>query len=331
MFFQLLNLDEIMIAICCKFLFRNFFNAHVAWFLVFIFLGVYQNANATEVPIAETDNQMIFHEYFVDLFKQEALPTEYTAYQLLKLSPLKIAVNYLVVPWSVLINSNQLHIVPRIKLSGGFTICQHIKFEQIIPLLKEIGIDTLFTPHAVKGKVYEGIVVVPFPHLPVNAPEAAETKDIWYSFIGFNTDWTRSQIFKMPHIAKVIIKERKKWHFWASPEQREVEANEYKNVLARSRFSLCPRGTGPSTPRFWESLKAGSIPVLIADDMALPNWIDWKSCIIRIPEKQVERIPYFLENISIQQEYEMRRSCKQCFEQFSGTNFVSVIREYYKN
>lgn len=269
-----------------------------------------------------------FHE---DLFATDAVTTEYTTAEILTANPLEQDVNYLAVPWAPLINKNKLQEFEayieknNFKLEGGFTVCQHIRYEKIIPILKKIGITVLFTPHV--NKEYEGITVLPYPHLAIHGVDPAPVKDIFYSFIGLDTHYTRRIIFGLPQYENVIIKERKKWYFWGgSPIEEKYE---YQDVLARSRFSLCPRGTGASTLRFWESLQAGAIPVLIADDMRLPAGFDWANTIIIIPEKNTADVHVILSKISSAREAELRQNSIAVYQQFSEKNLVSAIRRYY--
>jgi len=276
-----------------------------------------------------SDNTMETYSYFSNLFTQDSVTTEKYAHELLKQNPLPCTCNYLAVPWAVLINSNKLDQMPSVEIQGGFTVCQHICFEKIIPILKKIGIDILFTPHVCKEKKYDGITVLPFPHYAVNGIEPAPIKDIWYSFIGANTHFTRSQIFKIPSTQNIIIKERTSWHFSGNKNKQIAEEKEYKDILSRSRFSLCPRGTGPSTIRFWESLQAGAIPVLISDSMTLPEGIDWQECIIQIQECNVAKIEEYLSSISIERENILRENCLNAYKAFSGLNFISPIVRIY--
>lgn len=274
-------------------------------------------------------NSMKLHEYAIDLFDKEQVKTEYTAYRLLKSNPIAKEVNYLVIPWSVLINEKKLHLVPNIKLNGGFTICQHVHYEKIIPILKKMGINVLFTPHV--NKVHKEMTVLSFPHLAVNSKAQSLPKDIYYSFIGFNTHPTRVKIFKMKHPKNSLIIQRKQWHFnEVNANIKLHEKNEYEDVLLRTRFSLCPRGVGASTLRFWESLKAGSIPVLIADDMSLPAGFDWNRCVVRILEKDILKFGTVLANISKQKEEQMRKDCLLAYSLFADNNFVKVVRDFYK-
>ncbi|MDR3647101.1 MAG: exostosin family protein [Candidatus Babeliales bacterium] len=286
--------------------------------------------------VSNTINSLIFHEYYLDLFKEEPVPTEYLAYKLLKKNPIKKNINYLAVPWTQLIHKNQLDKAPNIKLNGGFTICQHIDYEKIMPILEKIGINVLFAPHV--NKQYKNITVLPFAHVAVNGISPRLNKDIFYSFIGLErTHWTRKEIFNMKHSKNTVIIERKDWHFWINKQnskelelRQNKEKKEYQDVLARSIFSLCPRGTGASTIRFWESLKSGSVPVLIADDMMLPAGFDWNSCIIKLEEKNVKNIPTILSNISAEKYTQMSINCIKAYSLFSGKNFVRTIRDYFK-
>ena len=67
----------------------------------------------------------------------------------------------------------------------AFTVCQHIYFHKIIPILKKMGIKYLFTPHAKKNQqIIDGIQIKGFPLYPVHAITTVsdQQKKIWYSF-----------------------------------------------------------------------------------------------------------------------------------------------------
>lgn len=272
--------------------------------------------------------KMKLYSGIVKAFECDPVITEYTAFKLLSENPLEADVNYLALPWAVMINYGQLSKAPDIKLNGGFTVCQHIYYEKIIPILKRIGIDTLFTPHVPNQKTYDGITVLPFPHYPVNGAHPAIEKDILYSFVGCTaTHNVRKRIMNLPKHDDVVLKGRGSWHF--ARRSKEEEKEEYKDVLARSRFALCPRGTGASTIRFWEAMQAGAIPVLLADAMSLPPEVDWSTCIIKIPQDQVDRIDEIIRSIPVELEDEMRANCLAVFDLFYGDNFVRTIRCHY--
>lgn len=271
------------------------------------------------------------YTFKTELFDLDAVSTEKISYQLIANNEISNHINYVAYPWAVLINKNLLHTIPDIKIENGYTVCQHIRYEKIIPILKKMGIKVLFTPHV--DKDYDGITVLPYPHLAVNGISPVNVvKNIWASFVGAQyTHYTRAQIFNLfatdPRF--VLINRGNTWHFYLKEETLAQFTKEYQDILVRSRFALCPRGTGASTIRFWESLQAGAIPVLIADAMRLPSNFDWNSCIIKIPEINISSIPSALDSIDLDQEEKMRKACLKAYYNFSGNNFISPIIDYY--
>ncbi len=267
-----------------------------------------------------------------ELFNLDAVSTEQVSYQLIANHEIKNQINYVAYPWAVLINKNLLHTIPNVKIENGYTVCQHIRYEKIIPILKKMGVKVLFTPHV--DKDYEDITVLPYPHLAINGISPVNiVKNIWASFVGAQyTHYTRAQIFNLfAHDPRfTLINRGNTWHFYLKEDKLAQFTQEYQDILVRSRFALCPRGTGASTIRFWESLQAGAIPVLIADAMRLPSNFDWSSCIVKIPENQVNLIPTILESISLDQEAIMYQACLEAYTNFSGDNLISPIINYYK-
>lgn len=280
---------------------------------------------------------MQIHEYNLDLWSEDKIPLEKIAYNLLKNNPINKKMNYLVMPWSALIDRNLLHLVPDIKLNGGFTIVRSASFEKVLPILKNIGINVVFTPHC-QGKVYDDIRVIPMPHMILNGADPALYKDIFYSFVGYNDSPIRSRIFKSRHPKDAVIIQRESLHFAIyhvekTPENKKRELKEkmeYIDILSRSRFSLCPRGVGPGTLRFWESLQAQAIPVIVTDKIVLPRGFDWKSCVVQIMEKDVNRIPDILRAIGLKKEEAMKKNCLKAYKLFCGENLIKVIKDFYE-
>lgn len=278
----------------------------------------------------------LFDEYF----SGDLVTTEFFAFKTLQARPLISDTTYLAVPWAYLINQNKLNLINEVKkVSNGFTICQHVNYRIILPLIKRIGINALFTPHA---NCWDWKVKIrPFPHFAVNGIKPSKSKDILYSFVGLNStkhlkNDVRRNIFSLNHPSNAFVIERKEWH-WArengwgdlSEISQANQKKEYQRILSKSRFSLCPRGYGVSTIRFWESLQAGAIPILISDKMQLPPEIDWSNSIIRIKENNIQNILKVINGISPKKEREMREECLKIYKNFSGQNFVNTIRNYY--
>jgi hypothetical protein len=220
--------------------------------------------------------------------------------------------------------------------------------------MKKIGINVCFSSHATNEDIEYfrsfGIRLYPFPLFPVNVPEPAARKDLIYSLIGMEgrsdqLSDVRDRIFRMKHPPDAYIKKRTGWHFdnrvykeqvrdtSMSVEENKAEhdnTREFTEILARSRYSLCPSGTGPNNIRFWESLGAGSIPVLLSDHMLLPEYA-WENCILRVLEKDLELLPDILNGITRERELEMRENCLRAFKEFSGDNIASPIRKCLYN
>ena len=74
----------------------------------------------------------------------------------------------------------------------------------------------------------------------------------------------------------------------------KLDYNSFIDVVSRSQYTLCPRGLGLSSYRFFECMFLSSVPVLIADKVSLPykNIIDYDEITIRIPESKVNDYEY---------------------------------------
>ncbi|XP_004345782.1 hypothetical protein CAOG_06192 [Capsaspora owczarzaki ATCC 30864] len=68
-----------------------------------------------------------------------------------------------------------------------------------------------------------------------------------------------------------------------------IRSSGYEKALRSSTFCLCPEGWHAWTPRVFEAILSGCIPVLISDDLALPfeSLIDYDAFIVRIPPARV--------------------------------------------
>lgn len=256
--------------------------------------------------------------------------------------------------------------IEELRLSNAFTVCQHDRFHLIIPTLKKVGVNVLFASHMVsqsghttkdfflKTKGYphkfEGIKIDTIFLAPVFVGKPNKEKDILYSFVGSygnkHLSDIRDKIFKDKGHRNAIIIERVGWQFDLDVYQDQVlnnpissvqqyinneKAKFYEDALTRSRFSLCPSGTGPTSIRFLESLGSGAIPVILADTMMFPaiKEINWDDCTVKIPEKNYNNLRDTLSKITPKQENRMRRKGLKAYELCTGKNFIRNIREYH--
>lgn len=73
----------------------------------------------------------------------------------------------------------------------------------------------------------------------------------------------------------------------------EVARREYIENMRDNLFMLSPRGDGNFSFRFFETLSAGRIPILIDTDNALPleNVIPYDDFIVRVPWQHLDEVP----------------------------------------
>jgi len=266
---------------------------------------------------------------------------------------------------------NVLKKISSLNASGGFSVCQHDKFHLIIPTLKKCGIKTLFAPHMASPEGYttkdfyfkpskndpkdglyiEGIRIEPAFLWPVFVGENIRNKDIWYSYIGSygskHISDIRQKIMDDTHPEDCISISRSGWQFDADVYEEQLlqesksSLQEYLNrkkseyyieVLSRSRFALCPSGTGPAIIRFLEALGSGAIPIVLSDSMMFPNikGINWDECCLKIKEKDYHSLRDILSKVTKKQESYMRKKGIEYYKMSSGENYAKNIEEYYE-
>lgn len=84
-------------------------------------------------------------------------------------------------------------------------------------------------------------------------------RDIFASFVGADTHPIRKKLIKQ---------------FTGKPDchvtLKKLPLKEYCNLMARSKFALCPRGYGKSSFRIMEAIHFGAIPVYVSDEFVQP-------------------------------------------------------------
>ena len=250
-------------------------------------------------------------------------------------------------------------IKPYVKTKDNFTCCQHISFRLMIGLFKALGITTVYSPHKIVGEdEINGIKIIACPLYAVNIEDKTRNdlfkkmskedyinkdRPYLYSFQGaYNPRWyltdIRKLIFEMNHPGNTYINDIGGWHFdnvvYNAKQNNKGELNitkthqiqkeEYNQLLLKSRFCLCPSGSGPNSIRFWESLAIGSIPIILADTLDLPKHELWKDAILRVKESELETIPNILKNINRSEEKVMREKCISIYNHFKN-NYRNII------
>jgi len=192
---------------------------------------------------------------------------------------------------------------------NGVAIVSHDKFERALPLFRKLGINRIFTPSAKRGVRCAGIEVIPILFNPLVKTSPARHKDILYSFVGSPAYPIRKAVFGLSRRDDVVLINRENRFFRLSSQARTSLTAEFADILSRSRFALCPAGATPLTFRISESLWAGAIPVIIADNLELPCGVDWEDLVVCTKEKDVKSLDRIIRNISPEREKKMRDAC----------------------
>ncbi|APZ55186.1 exostosin domain-containing protein [Salipiger abyssi] len=240
------------------------------------------------------------------------------------------------------------------------TTCQHIHMLRFQSLFDEMGITDIFWSHAVKTQPalpeHKGIALHPFPLYPVQA------KDIWnepplrkkhlYSFVGAKANQyylTQSRNIIIDELTKTntgLIVGNDTWHYNKVVYDYQVRgladkpdalvdnkaSDNFKQILRESVFSLCPSGTGPNSIRLWESIGLGSIPVILADNLALPgNPALWEQAAVFCKEDKASilKLPGVLKKIHAdpQMLQRKRHAMAQIWKLYGIENFVHDIQK----
>jgi len=116
-----------------------------------------------------------------------------------------------------------------------------------------------------------------------------------YSFMGAATHDARRRILKL-HDERAALEDTSSFNIWHGPlpAEKEERQRHYADVMAASLFVLCPRGTGTSSYRLFETMKMGIAPVLISDEWVAPEGPEWDSFMLRVPEEAVAELPRIL-------------------------------------
>ena len=221
--------------------------------------------------------------------------------------------NVLICPWHTLYIRNLLDTIPNI--AYDYTICKfHLVGTPIQTKIEQMGITKVLTPHA---SIHDNCQFQTIPYFHYVGEAVELKKDVHYSFMGWsNVNMLREKMMELLSGNTNIIGNA--YGFWSKGNNTDPNLeSRYNTLLGRSRFSLCPKGAGPATMRFWESLKCGSIPILMSDSVILPLDWDWSSTIIRLPEKSLYAEKNAMEravfSVKPSDEVKMKANCKAAY------------------
>jgi hypothetical protein len=153
------------------------------------------------------------------------------------------------------------------------------------------------------------------------------SKKYLFSFIGRNCHRVRNQILNLDFSRQDILIEDSSGVFdrWKSNNDEEKKQQHFFEVLAKSKFSLCPRGAISNSIRLFESLQMGVAPIIIADAFLFPKGPDWEKFSIIIKEKDINQLESIVS--SYEANYvEMGALARQCYHNyFSEESYFNYI------
>lgn len=242
------------------------------------------------------------------------------------------------------------------------TVCQHILMLNYQNIFAELGVTDIFWTHAVNGQTffpkYPDVKIHPFPLYPVQAVELAEydnnQRSCLFSFVGAKANkWylTQSRTMIVDSLSddpRGVVIAREQWHYnkivynhqiygTADPKSELVDNNaaqEFKKILLKSVFSLCPSGSGPNSIRLWESIGYGAIPVILADTYLPPGNLElWKQAAVFCDETElaIRALPDRLEKMANDPKLlaSKRQAMRQLWMMYGPDCFVYDIQKFF--
>jgi hypothetical protein len=314
--------------------------------------------------IVYSNNNNYKFVYFNDyLIWQKPVITEYQIFQNLTNNKI-IPYNYFAFPWAYICDSKYYkkyyylnYILASYKKSNiqYFTINQHIFFRKVLKVCKYFNIKYIFTPHKlisdIKLEKELDIKIIPISLYPVQHRKLNEklidisNKKFLTSFIGFYDSKIylsniRKKIFDIFNkYEDCLIKQTNEWHYQSHVYRDKIKDNlniyekDYKLLLNESKFSLCPSGTGPNSIRIWEAISYGSIPVILADNLVLPEitGVNYHECFIFWKESDINDLYEYLKNIDIITIENMSKKCIELFNNYFAPDKMHLqVLEYFR-
>lgn len=107
----------------------------------------------------------------------------------------------------------------------------------------------------------------------------------------------------------------------------------YLDLIADSKFVLCPRGYGTSSFRIFEAMALGRVPVIISDKWQQPPGIAWDGISLFVSERDIATIPSLLSAYEEKAEDMGERAARIYAEHFAPEVFfdrllVSLSQSY---
>ena len=124
--------------------------------------------------------------------------------------------------------------------------------------------------------------------------------DILYSFKGMKRKGVRAKLFNGSHPNGLVEDTTGFNAFIPKSRQNELftqQQKDYADLLIRSKFVLCPRGSATSSYRLYETMQIGRVPVILSDEWIPPMGPNWNEFAVFVPEEDVNNIHSILTEL----------------------------------
>jgi hypothetical protein len=245
-------------------------------------------------PYPSYHQGLYLEEYFCDYFIKNCLNQTYGRH-------------YLPIFWTNIYLKNWIHNYknPMVqcflntlpKNEKYFTVCQHDD-------APSENMDHLDIKVFSAGGNYPKGIPIPLICSPMKIENVIKNKDIFCSFVGSLTHDVRKKFIETYKHDDDFYISSKDWNYGINGDQ----LNLFANITSKSHFTICARGYGKQSFRFYETLQLRSIPVYIYDNepyLPFSDVIDYDSFSIILNVEDIGKLKDILKSIDSDKRIEM--------------------------